>query len=1030
MSKSSSQPSDKSANGSSTGLSPLDSSTGGDSPEPAIYVPPDVANREQQYVTRSKFLVFFTLLVAVSGAATAAFLVMKDEEYGDFEDAFAGLGKEIATVTRQKIDQTFNSLGAYSVFIASEANSTWPFVHLSDFSLKSEKIAALFGFEIPVLAIAPLVREEEKDMWTSFVLETAPVWYKESIDNEGLNLTIEECMDTTVPFVHMSGMVENKLVAVPTTLPGPALPLLQRYPLVTANDGPGSSWSMATSYDFQAITEVADLFKISSSTLRPSIGFTRLPDNRPGYTGKIVVDSQIVQPITDDGELVGMLWLRLPWLEFFQNLYIDGISGTIIVIRNSCEIDEGGDAIRALSYTIEGSDTEFLGEFDAHDPKYDDQVVSKVVVDLKVDSAQIPEGLCVPTLTLDLYPTAELAATFETSKPTLYAIVVVAIFAFTSLVFLLYDYYVSRRQKKFMERIVKQDQIVSNVFPAAIRDRLFARDCVHSMKDITRKLEVALGPDTSALDLRVGIHRLALTASFTHSGQVTAGVLRGERSRFQLFGDTMNTAARMESTSERNRIQVSHVTADLLVASGLSTWVIPRNGMVLVKGKGEMQTYWLNTTAGKAAKQTKSGNEMSTISETLTDFSDCSSVSVAIDNLDLDGVEDMTKRERLVEYNVEVLTSLLQQIIASRDTTEDSEGTSLSDVEATIGTGDTVLEEFVPIIPLKRFDAGDLRRRHEASSIDIGEEAKTQLRNFLSNVATMYRDNPFHNFEHASHVTASVKKLLTRIVNVDDGNGLRVSTDEIDLDDVAGHSYGITSDPLTQFSVLFSAIIHDMDHPGVPNVQLVKENTRSAQIFKKSVAEQNSVELAWGMLMGEEYSAIRACIYNTEEDLRRFRQLIVNTVMATDICDKELQALRRARWETAFADTLLQDETGDDCKATIVIEHLIQASDVSHTMQHWHIYKSWNHKFFNECYGAYKAGRADSDPSESWYRGEIGFFDFYVIPLAKKLDSCGVFGVSSHEYLSYATSNREEWVRKGEKLVQQYVEKYEETNKS
>jgi len=31
--------------------------------------------------------------------------------------------------------------------------------------------------------------------------------------------------------------------------------------------------------------------------------------------------------------------------------------------------------------------------------------------------------------------------------------------------------------------------------------------------------------------------------------------------------------------------------------------------------------------------------------------------------------------------------------------------------------------------------------------------------------------------------------------------------------------------------------------------------------------------------------------------------------------------------------------------------------------------------------------------------GEIGFYDFYIIPLAKKLDQCGVFGVSSDEYL-------------------------------
>eukprot|EP00980_Cylindrotheca_fusiformis_P026482 scaffold16265_cov115-Cylindrotheca_fusiformis.AAC.1 len=1027
----------------------------------------------------------------------------------------------------ERVDQLFSALDAYSVFIASEAkaesNSSWPFVYVPDFSAKSEKIAALFGIERPILAIAPVVAEEEKDRWTAYVLETAPLWYQDSIDNEGLNATVEEYMNLTTPFVHYYATVENVAMSVPTSVTGPVLPNWQRYPLQPGAGGPSSRGNLITSYDFQRISEVADLFKISNSTLRPSIGFTRLPDTRPGKAGREVVDSQVLQPILDKGKVVGMLWMRLKWLEFFQNLNIDGIWGTVVVLRNSCAID---DAIRVLSFTINGPQAEFMGEFDAHDPKYDDQVVSEVIVDLK-DSAQIPEGLCVPKVTLDLYPTKRFAVRYETSKPTLYTTVVVAIFVFTSLVFLLYDYYVGRRQRKFMERIIKQDQIVSDVFPTAIRDRLyesgrkgsqddallnplgggggtagspladlfpettivfadiagftawasarepahvfilletiygafdkhayrhgvfkvetvgdcyvavaglpepdkdhaatvcrFARDCVKTMNEITVKLEVILGPDTSDLDLRTSTHLLSYT-----SGQVTAGVLRGERSRFQLFGDTMNTAARMESTSERNRIQVSHVTADLLVACGLSAWIIPRKGNVFVKGKGEMQTYWLNTKVAKGSKPSKSRNEMSTVAETLTDSSDSSSVNGPFFDNDL---EAMTKKERLVEYNVEVLASLLQQIIASRADVVARNDTSLSIIEATIGTGDTVLEEFVSIIPLKRFDAGDLSKRQKASSIDIGEVAKTQLRSFLANVASMYPNNPFHNFEHASHVTASVKKLLTRIVNVDDGNGLRTPRDTIDLADLAGHSYGITSDPLTQFSVVFSAIIHDMDHPGVPNAQLVKENTRRAQIFKKSVAEQNSVELAWGMLMGKEYDALRACIYNTEEDLRRFRQLVVNTVMATDIVDKELQALRKARWESAFADTLVEDETSDDCKATIVIEHLIQASDVSHTMQHWHIYKSWNQKFFMECYGAYKAGRADSDPSTNWYKGELGFFDFYVIPLAKKLESCGVFGVSSHEYLNYARSNRGEWAREGERLVQQYVAKYEEVSK-
>ena len=115
----------------------------------------------------------------------------------------------------------------------------------------------------------------------------------------------------------------------------------------------------------------------------------------------------------------------------------------------------------------------------------------------------------------------------------------------------------------------------------------------------------------------------------------------------------------------------------------------------------------------------------------------------------------------------------------------------------------------------------------------------------------------------------------------------------------------------------------------------------------KSVAEQNSVDLAWDLLMEPAYDSLRACIYKTQEELERFRHLVVNSVMATDIVDKELGEQRRQRWDRAFSngtgknaatspsndDQARQDDVNR--KATIVIEHLIQASDVAHTMQHW-----------------------------------------------------------------------------------------------
>jgi 3'5'-cyclic nucleotide phosphodiesterase len=247
----------------------------------------------------------------------------------------------------------------------------------------------------------------------------------------------------------------------------------------------------------------------------------------------------------------------------------------------------------------------------------------------------------------------------------------------------------------------------------------------------------------------------------------------------------------------------------------------------------------------------------------------------------------------------------------------------------------------------------------------------------------------------------------------------------MDDQDLHDHTYGITSDPLTRFAVILSALIHDIDHPGVPNAQLIKENDpMAAQYQNKSIAEQNSVDLAWELLHEPTYKDLYHCISQTDAEKTRFRQLIVNSVLATDIMDKDLKNLRNSKWDKAFKHPDPQESEQDriNRKATIVIEHLIQASDVAHTMQHWHIYRKWNSRLFEEMYKAYIQGRADQDPAEFWYKGELGFMDFYVIPLAKKLKECGVFGVSSDEYLQYAMNNRTEWERKGEAVVSEYVQ--------
>uniref|UniRef100_A0A7S2UU20 Guanylate cyclase domain-containing protein n=1 Tax=Attheya septentrionalis TaxID=420275 RepID=A0A7S2UU20_9STRA len=98
-----------------------------------------------------------------------------------------------------------------------------------------------------------------------------------------------------------------------------------------------------------------------------------------------------------------------------------------------------------------------------------------------------------------------------------------------------------------------------------------------------KKMEVVRERIPNNLQLRIGIH----------SGPVTAGILRGRKSRFELYGDTINTASRMESTGAPTRIQVSKNTANELMICGVEDWLLPREGLVSAKGKGNVQTYWI-----------------------------------------------------------------------------------------------------------------------------------------------------------------------------------------------------------------------------------------------------------------------------------------------------------------------------------------------------------------------------------------------------------------------------------------------------
>ncbi|WP_437297660.1 adenylate/guanylate cyclase domain-containing protein [Sorangium sp. So ce426] len=96
---------------------------------------------------------------------------------------------------------------------------------------------------------------------------------------------------------------------------------------------------------------------------------------------------------------------------------------------------------------------------------------------------------------------------------------------------------------------------------------------------MTHTVRQFVGDDGEPFQLRIGIN----------TGPVIAGVIGKKKFSYDLWGDAVNVASRMESSGEPGRIQVSEASHSLLARD----FLLEERGLVAIKGKGAMKTYWL-----------------------------------------------------------------------------------------------------------------------------------------------------------------------------------------------------------------------------------------------------------------------------------------------------------------------------------------------------------------------------------------------------------------------------------------------------
>jgi class 3 adenylate cyclase len=738
---------------------------------------PALAKNENRAVNIIRVLMVFVLVGVAVAVSYSAYHITSDSEDELFETTFKDQAAKVKETFEANADRRMAALASFSQTITSYAvssGSVFPQVTLPDFerqaafALKLSDAAALLTF--------PIVQAEDRMGWQQYS-NASQGWLTESweaqsevmgtltgeqgdIDelrdnsnyNEGLMMD-EEAADDLAAQKLITPMIFKVDPATGSVAledgPGPYAPIWQHAPVLPiAQLVNFNSWSHPTrARELTALVQTQQPLLSSAADFRDDDPLTasrksvmNLFLNRwmnGTYEYEEGPVSDVYFPIFDhngpDKQIKSVLTAYVYWQSFFSDILPEDAMGIIVSLRNSCN--------QSFSYEVNGKTASYLGKGDLHDPKYNHMMV-ETGWGAVFGSENVPDDISPTSSTtqcfykVQIYPSEATEEQFTTATPGIFAIVLAAVFCFTSAVFLLYDWCVARRHRVVETSAAKSGAVVRSLFPQKVVERLydsadkkdekqvnpsssmtknmstssgefltnhanlqleedlsygnietsdpiadlyphctvffadiagftkwssnrvptevfrfletlysafdkvansqnvfkvetigdcyvavtglphaqpnhavrmakFASECMTNMNQVVHKMIPILGPDTAALSMRCGLH----------SGCVTAGILRGQKARFQLFGDTVNTAARMESTGKSGKIQVSEATALLLMKRGKRNWLRLREDMVSPKGKGAMTTYWVEATGvdGNATESVASSNNSDSV---------------------------------------------------------------------------------------------------------------------------------------------------------------------------------------------------------------------------------------------------------------------------------------------------------------------------------------------------------------------------------------------------------------------------------
>ena len=202
----------------------------------------------------------------------------------------------------------------------------------------------------------------------------------------------------------------------------------------------------------------------------------------------------------EDRQVAGVLSANTHWRQSFTNILPNNANGYLCILENSYN--------QTLSYQIDGPDVIYLGKSDPHDERYDHLEQFADINEYLQDRAGIstrsyttvPLNQQFGKYRLRIYPSASTEELYVTNKPWLYTAAVFLMFLVTTIVLIVLDRFVARRQQIVMDRVVK----------AAEETAAFEHDLNAFLAHEVRKYVVIPIAATQISVISCGVHSLHL----------------------------------------------------------------------------------------------------------------------------------------------------------------------------------------------------------------------------------------------------------------------------------------------------------------------------------------------------------------------------------------------------------------------------------------------------------------------------------------------------------------------------------------